>query len=179
MHAKARYMESFGLSSYDADYLTNDKARADYFEAMVKAGAEPKEACNWLMGEFAGKLSENGIEITESPVTPEGLAALLTLIAKGTISGKIAKQVFPEMWETGKAAEEIVKEKGLIQISDTSELEAIVMEVIQANPKSVEDFKAGNKKAVGFFMGQIMKATKGKANPRVVSGMVMKKLQEL
>ena len=176
---KARYMESFGLSSYDADYLTNDKARADYFEAMVKAGAEPKEACNWLMGEFAGKLSENGIEITESPVTPEGLAALLTLIAKGTISGKIAKQVFPEMWETGKAAEEIVKEKGLIQISDTSELEAIVMEVIQANPKSVEDFKAGNKKAVGFFMGQIMKATKGKANPRVVSGMVMKKLQEL
>lgn len=176
---KARYMESFGLSSYDADYLTNDKARADYFEVMVKAGAEPKEACNWLMGEFAGKLSENGIEITESPVTPEGLAALLTLIAKGTISGKIAKQVFPEMWETGKAAEEIVKEKGLIQISDTSELEAIVMEVIQANPKSVEDFKAGNKKAVGFFMGQIMKATKGKANPRVVSGMVMKKLQEL
>ena len=176
---KARYMESYGLDAYNADYLTNDKDRADYFEAMVAAGADPKEAANWLMGDFAKMLAQSGKEMKEAPVSAVFMAELLKLIAKGTISGKIAKQVFPEMWETGKEAEAIVKEKGLVQISDTGALEALADKIIAANPQSVEDFKAGKKKAVGFLMGQIMKETKGQANPQVVNGILTKKLSEL
>lgn len=176
---KARYMESYGLSTYDAAYVTSDKDRADFFEAMVKAGADAKEACNWLMGELAGKLSENGLEIKDSKVTPEAMAELLKLITKGTISGKIAKKIFPEMWETGKSAETIVKEQGLVQISDTGALEAMVDEAIAENPKAVADFKSGNKKAMGAMIGQIMKKSHGKANPRMVSGILIKKLQAL
>lgn len=175
---KERYMESYGLTSYDADYLTNDKARADYFEAMVAAGADPKEAANWLMGDFVKKLSQSGLEMAAAPVTAAALADLLGLIGKGTISGKIAKQVFSDMWETGKDAETIVKEKGLVQISDTGALEELADRIIAANPQSVADFKAGKKKAVGFLMGQIMKETKGKANPHVVNGILTKKLSE-
>ena len=176
---KARYMESYGLSAYDAAYVTSDKDRADFFETMVKAGADAKEACNWLMGELAGKLSENGLEIKDSKVTPEAMAELLKLITKGTISGKIAKKIFPEMWETGKSAETIVKEQGLVQISDTGALEAMVDEAIAENPKAVADFKSGNKKAMGAMIGQIMKKSHGKANPRMVSGILIKKLQAL
>ncbi len=176
---KARYMESYGLSAYDAAYVTSDKDRADFFEAMVKAGADAKEACNWLMGELAGMLSENGLEIKDSKVTPEAMAELLKLITKGTISGKIAKKIFPEMWETGKSAETIVKEQGLVQISDTGALEALVDEAIAENPKAVADFKSGNKKAMGAMIGQIMKKSHGKANPRMVSGILIKKLQAL
>ena len=176
---KARYMESYGLSAYDAAYVTSDKDRADFFEAIVKAGADAKEACNWLMGELAGKLSENGLEIKDSKVTPEAMAELLKLITKGTISGKIAKKIFPEIWETGKSAETIVKEQGLVQISDTGALEAMVDEAIAENPKAVADFKSGNKKAMGAMIGQTMKKSHGKANPRMVSGILIKKLQAL
>lgn len=175
---KARYMESYGLAAYDADYLTNDKDRADYFEAMVAAGAEPKEAANWLMGDFAKLLSRDNLEMKAAPVQAAAMADLLKLIAKGTISGKIAKQVFAEMWTSGKDPETIVKEKGLVQISDTGALEELAAKVIAANPQSVADFKAGKKKAVGFLMGQIMKETKGKANPQVVNGILTKKLSE-
>ena len=175
---KARYMESYGLDGYNADYLTSDKDRADYFEAMVAAGADPKESANWLMGDFAKLLSRDGLEMKAAPVSAEHMAALLGLIAKGTISGKIAKQVFSEMWTSGKDAETIVKEKGLVQISDTGALEALADRIIAANPQSVADFKAGKKKAVGFLMGQIMKETKGKANPQVVNGILTKKLSE-
>lgn len=175
---KARYMESYGLAAYDADYLTNDKDRADYFEAMVAAGAEPKEAANWLMGDFAKLLSRDNLEMKAAPVQAAAMADLLKLIAKGTISGKIAKQVFAEMWSSGKDPETIVKEKGLVQISDTGALEELAAKVIAANPQSVADFKAGKKKAVGFLMGQIMKETKGKANPQVVNGILTKMLSE-
>ena len=175
---KARYMESYGLAAYDADYLTNDKDRADYFEAMVAAGAEPKEAANWLMGDFAKHLSRDNLEMKAAPVQAAAMADLLKLIAKGTISGKIAKQVFAEMWTSGKDPETIVKEKGLVQISDTGALEELAAKVIAANPQSVADFKAGKKKAVGFLMGQIMKETKGKANPQVVNGILTKMLSE-
>ncbi len=176
---KARYMESYGLDAYNADYLTNDKDRADYFEAMVAAGADPKEAANWLMGDFAKQMAQSGLEMKSVPVAAAQMAELLKLIAAGTISGKIAKQVFPEMWETGKAPAVIVEEKGLVQISDTGALEELADKVIAANPQSVEDFKAGKKKAVGFLMGQIMKETKGQANPQVVNGILTKKLSEL
>lgn len=176
---KERYMKEFGLSSEDAVFMTNDKATADYFEAAVDAGADPKACVNWLMGEFASQLSTDGIEITKAPVSAENLAALLKLISKGTISGKIAKKVFATMWKEGGNPEEIVKAQGLVQISDTAELSKLVDEVVGKNPKAVEDFKAGKKKAVGALVGQIMKATKGKANPRVINELLNKKLQSL
>ena len=176
---KERYMKEFGLSSEDAVFMTNDKATADYFEAAVDAGADPKACVNWLMGEFASQLSTDGIEIAKAPVSAENLAALLKLISKGTISGKIAKKVFATMWKEGGNPEEIVKAQGLVQISDTAELSKLVDEVIGKNPKAVEDFKAGKKKAVGALVGQIMKATKGKANPRVINELLNKKLQSL
>lgn len=176
---KERYMREFGLSSEDAVFMTNDKATADYFEAAVDAGADPKACVNWLMGEFASQLSTDGIEIAKAPVSAENLAALLKLISKGTISGKIAKKVFATMWKEGGNPEEIVKAQGLVQISDTAELSKLVDEVVGKNPKAVEDFKAGKKKAVGALVGQIMKATKGKANPRVINELLNKKLQSL
>lgn len=176
---KERYMKEFGLSSEDAVFMTNDKATADYFEVAVDAGADPKACVNWLMGEFASQLSTDGIEIAKAPVSAENLAALLKLISKGTISGKIAKKVFATMWKEGGNPEEIVKAQGLVQISDTAELSKLVDEVVGKNPKAVEDFKAGKKKAVGALVGQIMKATKGKANPRVINELLNKKLQSL
>ena len=176
---KERYMKEFGLSSEDAVFMTNDKATADYFEAAVDAGADPKACVNWLMGEFASQLSTDGIEIAKAPVSAENLAALLKLISKGTISGKIAKKVFATRWKEGGNPEEIVKAQGLVQISDTAELSKLVDEVVGKNPKAVEDFKAGKKKAVGALVGQIMKATKGKANPRVINELLNKKLQSL
>lgn len=176
---KERYMKEFGLSSEDAVFMTNDKDTADYFEAAVAADADPKAAVNWLMGEFASQLSTEGIEIAKAPVSAENLAGLLKLISKGTISGKIAKKVFATMWKEGGNPEEIVKAQGLVQISDTAELSKLVDEVVGKNPKAVEDFKAGKKKAVGALVGQIMKATKGKANPRVINELLNKKLQSL
>ena len=130
-----------------------------------------------MLGEFAKKLNEEGISIAKAPIKPEQLAELLQLIAKNTISGKIAKQVLPEMWTSGKSAQEIVKEKGLVQITDTGALEELVKKVIAANPQSVADYKAGKKKAIGFLVGQIMKETKGRANPGVVNQLLAKNLQ--
>lgn len=176
---KERYMSDYKLSPEDADAITNDKNRADYFEAMVTEGADPKTAVNWIMGELASQLSTDNIEISEAKVKPVHLADLLVLIEKGTISGKIAKKVFAEMWKNGGTPEKIIEEQGLVQISDTGELEGIVMQVIEAHPQAVTDFKAGKKKAIGALVGQIMKMTKGQANPQVVNQLLSQKLSEL
>ena len=176
---RERYIANFGLSSTDAQYMTNDKDTSDYFEKVVAAGADPKASVNWIMGEFASQLSNAGIEIAKAPVTPENLAKLLALIAKGTISGKIAKKVFAEMWKDGADPEEIVKAQGLVQISDTGALKELVVKVIANNPKAVEDFKAGKNKAVGALVGQIMKETKGKANPKVINELLNDELKKL
>ena len=176
---RERYIANFGLSSTDAQYMTNDKDTSDYFEKVVAAGADPKASVNWIMGEFASQLSNAGIEIAKAPVTPENLAKLLALIAKGTISGKIAKKVFAEMWKDGADPEEIVKAQGLVQISDTGALKELVVKVIANNPKAVEDFKAGKKKAVGALVGQSMKETKGKANPKVINELLNDELKKL
>lgn len=176
---RERYIANFGLSSTDAQYMTNDKDTSDYFEKVVAAGADPKASVNWIMGEFASQLSNAGIEIAKAPVTPENLAKLLALIAKGTISGKIAKKVFAEMWKDGADPEEIVKAQGLVQISNTGALKELVVKVIANNPKAVEDFKAGKKKAVGALVGQIMKETKGKANPKVINELLNDELKKL
>ncbi len=173
---KKRIMSAYGLSSYDADFITMSRAMADYFDSMAEGGADPKEAANWLMGDFSMNLNEHSLSIEDAPISPTGMVEMLTKIADGTISGKIAKTVFQEMWDTGKSAAEIIKEKGLEQISDEGELEKIVNDVIAANPQSVEDYNAGKKKALGFLVGQVMKATKGRANPQMVNQMLRENL---
>lgn len=175
---KERYMQVYGLSAYDAQVVTLSRAMAEYFDAMVAAGADPKESVNWLMGDFSMVLNEHGGTPADAPVAPAEFAALLAKIADGTISGKIAKGVLRDMWDSGKSAAEIIAEKGLQQISDTGELEQLVREVVAANPQSVEDFRAGKKKAVGFLVGQLMRATKGRANPQAVNELLLRVLQE-
>ena len=174
---KERLTTQCGLSSYDADVITASRQTAEYFDAVIAAGADAKLAANWIMGDLSKNLNAAGLLITDSPVQAKALAALIDLISKGTISSKIAKTVFEEMWASGDEPEKIVKEKGLVQITDTKAIEAIVDAVIAANPKPVEDYKGGNEKSIGFLVGQVMKQSKGKANPGVVNQLLKEKLQ--
>ena len=173
---RERYMEEFGLSAYDAGILTASRSMAEYFEACLADGADAKGAANWIMGDLAKNLNAEGKTIEESPVEAQRLAQMLKLIEKGTISSKIAKKVFAEMWTSSDAPEKIVEDKGLVQITDTKTIEAIVDAVIAANPKPVADYKSGNKKAVGALVGQVMKQSKGKANPQLVNQLLAEKL---
>jgi aspartyl-tRNA(Asn)/glutamyl-tRNA(Gln) amidotransferase subunit B len=173
-----RYVEDLGLPVYDAKVLTVTKEMADFFEATVGAGADAKMASNWIMGEVSGYLNSESKELDQVALTPEGLASMIKLIENGTISSKIAKTVFKELIENGGDAEQIVKDKGLVQISDEGTLLKIISEVLDANPKSVEDFKDGKNKAVGFLVGQLMKATKGQANPQIVNKLLQQELSK-
>ncbi|WP_409291257.1 Asp-tRNA(Asn)/Glu-tRNA(Gln) amidotransferase subunit GatB [Peribacillus sp. SCS-37] len=175
---KKRYTEEYNLPAYDAAVLTVTKETADFFEASIAAGADAKQASNWIMGELSAYLNAEGIELHDTELTPESLAGLIKLIGDGTISTKIAKQVFKEMVEKGGSAEAIVKEKGLVQISDEGTLRTIINEALDNNPQSIEDFKGGKQKAVGFLVGQIMKATKGQANPPLVNKLLMEEIQK-
>jgi aspartyl-tRNA(Asn)/glutamyl-tRNA(Gln) amidotransferase subunit B len=173
----ARYQAELGLSLYDAEVLTASRQLADYYEEILAAGAQPKIAANWVMGEVTRGLNDSGLDISTCPVSPQMLAELLALIDKGTISGKIAKTVFDEMWQSGKSPEEIVAEKGLVQVSDTGEIEKIIAEIMAANMGQVEEFRGGKEKVFGFFVGQVMRASKGKANPAVVNDLLLQKLK--
>ncbi|WP_077210719.1 Asp-tRNA(Asn)/Glu-tRNA(Gln) amidotransferase subunit GatB [Bacillus dakarensis] len=175
---KQRYVEELGLPAYDAAVLTITKEMSDFFEATVAAGAEAKQASNWLMGEVSGYLNAEQKELEEVALTPEGLAGMIKLIENGTISSKIAKTVFKELIENGGDAEQIVKDKGLVQISDEGALLEIVTEVLDNNPQSIEDFKNGKNKAIGFLVGQLMKATKGQANPQIVNKLLQQEIQK-
>lgn len=175
---KKRYIEELGLPEYDAAVLTVTKEMSDFFEATVDAGADAKQASNWMMGEVSGYLNAEQKELADVALTPAGLAGMIKLIEDGTISSKIAKTVFKELIENGGNPEQIVKDKGLVQISDEGALLKVVTEVIDQNPQSVEDFKAGKKKASGFLVGQIMKATKGQANPQIVNKLLQQELQK-
>ncbi|MBY0122216.1 Asp-tRNA(Asn)/Glu-tRNA(Gln) amidotransferase subunit GatB [Bacillus sp. S/N-304-OC-R1] len=175
---KKRYVEELGLPVYDAAVLTVVKETADFFEATVNAGAEPKQASNWIMGDVSAYLKEEKKELAETALTPEGLAGMIKLIENGTISSKIAKTVFKELIENGGDAEQIVKAKGLVQISDEGALLKIITEVLDNNPKIIDDYKNGKEKAVGFFVGQIMKATKGQANPPLVNKLLLEELKK-
>ena len=174
---RARYEKDYGLSDYDAGIITSTRAMAEYYDAVVAAGADPKLAANWIMGDFAKQLNEESLDITQSPVDAQRLGAMIKLIMANTISGKIAKKVFKEMWTSSDGPEKIVKDKGLVQITDVSAIEGVVDEVIAKNPKAVEEYKGGKKKAIGALVGQVMKATKGKANPQMVNQLLAKKLQ--
>lgn len=174
---RKRYISEWGLSEYDAEVITASKAMADFFEATLEEYHDAKAVANSLMGEILKHLNAQGIEIHETKLTPLHLAELLKLQAEGTISGKIAKTVFEEMFVSGKKPAEIVKEQGLVQISDEDAIAAIVAQVIADNPKSVEDFKAGTEKAIGFLVGQVMKISKGRANPEMANRLLREKLQ--
>ncbi len=171
-----RLEDAYGLSSYDAGIITASRQMAEYFDAVIADGADAKLAANWMMGDLAKNLNAEGKTIEESPVDAKRLGQMIALISKGTISSKIAKKVFTEMWTSPDAPEKIVKDKGLVQITDTKAIEAIVDAVIAANPKPVEDYKAGNTKAIGALVGQVMKQSKGKANPGMVNQLLAAKL---
>ncbi len=175
---KKRYVEELGLPAYDAMVLTLTKEMSDFFQETVEAGADPKQASNWLMGEVSAYLNAQQKELDEIALTPKGLAGMIELIEKGTISSKIAKKVFKELVENGGDPEQIVKDKGLVQISDEGALLKIVTETLDANPQSIEDYKNGKDRAIGFLVGQIMKATKGQANPPLVNKLLLQEINK-
>lgn len=173
---KERYVRELGLSPYDAEVLTTTKEMADYFEECLKSYPNAKIIGNWVMGELSRLLNAGNMEISLCNITPGQLADMLKLMDKGTISGKIAKTVFEEMFDSGKDPEQIVKEKGLMQISDEGAIASEVDRVLADNPKVVEDYRAGKEKALGFLVGQVMKATRGKANPDLVNKLLRDKM---
>jgi aspartyl-tRNA(Asn)/glutamyl-tRNA(Gln) amidotransferase subunit B len=173
---RTRFIESYGLREYDAQVLTSTRAASDYFEKVASVSGDPRAAANWVMGDLAGLLKEAGKEIDESPVSAENLGALVGLIAQGKISGKLAKEIFPKMFSTGDAAQTIMDREGLAQISDEGALGRIIDEVIAANPKQVEQYRGGKSTVIGFLVGQVMKASRGQADPAAVNRMLKEKL---
>ena len=173
---KERFVKDYDLPRYDAEVLTAARELADYFEDCARNVKNPKLVSNWVMGTLLGLLNSEGKTIDQSPVSSAQLAELITLIETDVISGKIAKTVFDEMVASGKAPKVIVEEKGLVQVTDASAIESVVNQVISANPSEVEKFKAGNAKLMGFFVGQVMRETKGKANPQMVNQLLKEKL---
>ena len=173
---KIRFIDDFGLSEYDAENLTAQKDIADYFESMIAQGADIKLSANWVMGDLSASLNKNQIEIQDSPISAIELYELITKISDNTISGKIAKDVFKSMWEGKGSVEEIIENQGLKQMTDIDALEGIIDEVVNNNTLQVQQFKDGNSKLLGFFVGQVMKATNGKANPKQVNKILNDKL---
>jgi aspartyl-tRNA(Asn)/glutamyl-tRNA(Gln) amidotransferase subunit B len=174
----ARYQDELGLPAYNAGVLAAERPVAEYFEALVALHNNPKICSNWVMGDVLGALKEKGLKIDACPVSPKLLAGILKRIDDNTISGKIAKTVFEEVWQTGKSADQVIEDKGLKQVTDTGAIEAIVAEVIAANPDQVAEYRGGKEKLMGFFVGQVMKASKGKANPGMANQLLKKKLAE-
>ena len=166
---KARFIDNFGLSEYDAENLTSQKAMADYYEIIIDKGADVKLTANWVMGELSASLNKNQIDIKDSPISAPELFNLISRITDNTISGKIAKDVFRLMWDEKRSVDEIIKDQGLEQMTDVGALESVIDEIIAKNLNQVEQFKNGNTKLLGFFVGQVMKATQGKANPKQVN----------
>jgi aspartyl-tRNA(Asn)/glutamyl-tRNA(Gln) amidotransferase subunit B len=174
---KKRFIEKFGLSPYDASVLVSEKERAEYFETVAK-GRDAKLAANWVLTELLGALNRAEKDLKGSPIKAEQLGGLIALISDNTISGRIAKEVFAEMFGTGKHPADIVKDRGLQQVTDTGAIEKIVSEVVKENPDKVAEYKSGKDKLFGFFVGQIMKKSGGKANPGMVNDLLKKKLEE-
>jgi aspartyl-tRNA(Asn)/glutamyl-tRNA(Gln) amidotransferase subunit B len=173
---RTRFIESYGLRPYDAEVLTATRAMSEYFERAGKASGDPRSTANWVMGDLAGLLKADGREITESPVSPENLGRLVSLIAQGKINGKLAKEIFPKMFETCQAPETIMEREGLSQISDEGALGKIIDEVVAANPKQVEQYRSGKTAVLGFLVGQVMKASRGQADPAAVNKLLREKL---
>jgi len=171
-----RFVSEFGLSEYDAGVLTASKPVADYFEACVMLFNQPKTVSNWVMGELTRELNSSGTDASASPISPERLVSLLQLVEQGTISLKVAREIFPEVYSSGKTPEQIVQEKGLIQVSDEGALDQIIGDVLSKNPTQVAQFKEGKQQVLGFLVGQVMKTSGGKANPGKVNELLKKRL---
>jgi aspartyl-tRNA(Asn)/glutamyl-tRNA(Gln) amidotransferase subunit B len=175
---RARFVRTYGVTPYDAEVLTSTQERADYFEAVAKAGASGKNAANWMQTELLRRLNDSGKEIEASPLSPAALAELLKLVESGQITATIGKKVFATMFETGRPAAEIIAAEGLRQISDTSAIEQAARDVVEKNPDNVAKFRSGNEGVFKFFVGQVMRATRGRANPQAVNEIVRKLLAE-
>jgi aspartyl-tRNA(Asn)/glutamyl-tRNA(Gln) amidotransferase subunit B len=174
-----RFVSAYSLSEYDAGVLAMTRALADYFDETARLSGQPKAAANWIMGDLLRFFKDNNVDLKDlslSPVSPKMLADMIQLVEKGTISGKIAKTVMEDMYTTGKAPDVIVAEKGLLQISDTSEIEKIVDSVVEKSADAVAKYRAGNQGSLGFLVGQVMKATQGRANPKTVNELLLKRL---
>jgi aspartyl-tRNA(Asn)/glutamyl-tRNA(Gln) amidotransferase subunit B len=171
-----RFVTEYGLPEYDAGVLTASKALADYFEACVGLYDRPKTVSNWVMGELLRELNNAGADVTASPVGPERLVSLLRLVDDGTISLKVARDIFPELYASGKEPEQIVKEKGLTQVSDEGALLAMIDAILEQHPAQVAQYRSGKEQVLGFFVGQVMKASGGKANPGKVNELLKRKL---
>jgi len=174
---RERFVREYQIPEYDAEILTSTKAMANYYEECIRLFPEPKTVSNWMMGELLRELKRDEREINQCPVTPGHLAEMLEMIQEGTISGKIAKDVFEEMYRTGERPAKIVKEKGWTQILDEAEIERAIQRVMETNPNLVKDYQKGKGKLFGFFVGEVMKETKGKANPKLVNELLKKKLK--
>jgi aspartyl-tRNA(Asn)/glutamyl-tRNA(Gln) amidotransferase subunit B len=174
-----RFISEHGLPEYDALVLTAEKELSEYFEAVAKTSKNSKASSNWVMTELLRELNQAEKSIAQSPIKPQQLGQMISMIDKGTISGKIAKTVFAEMWATGKEPEQIVKDKGLVQISDSGAIEKIIDEVLAANASQVADYRGGRTKLFGFFVGAVMKASKGQANPDLVNQLLIDKLNKV
>jgi aspartyl-tRNA(Asn)/glutamyl-tRNA(Gln) amidotransferase subunit B len=172
-----RFMEKYGLSFSDATQLNSDRALADYYEAVAWESGNPRAASNWIRSELLRQLETAGKLAADSPVSPQALAVLIRMVEDGKINGNQAKEVLAEMFASGRRAEEIIEEKGFVQVSDVSEIEGIVDEVLAANSKQLEQYRAGKEALFGFFVGQVMKASKGKANPKVANDVLARKLK--
>jgi aspartyl-tRNA(Asn)/glutamyl-tRNA(Gln) amidotransferase subunit B len=172
-----RFQKAYGLPVYDSEVLTTERELAEYFEGVVKECSNPKAASNWVMTELLRELNEAKLSISQSPIASTSLGKLITLIDNGTISGKIAKTVFLEMWKSPGDPEAIVKEKGLVQITDPKAIESVIEELIQKNPGPVSEYRSGKTKLFGFFVGQAMKATQGQANPELLNKILTEKLK--
>ncbi|MEW6609025.1 MAG: Asp-tRNA(Asn)/Glu-tRNA(Gln) amidotransferase subunit GatB, partial [bacterium] len=175
---KKRFIEEYGLPVYDSEVLTATKQLAEFFKNTTKLYPKPKIVSNWIMTEVLGFLGESNLTITQTRLTPTHLAKMLELIDNGTISGKIGKEVLAEIFKTGKLPDEIIREKELVQISDSDEMAKVIEQVITANPKAVEEYKSGKKEVLGFLVGQVMKLTRGKANPKITNELLQKVLRE-
>ncbi len=174
---RERLQKDYGLSEYDANVLTSNKALGDYFEAALeRTKASPKITANWVMGELSALLNKHNLSIETSPISALALGELLSHLADNTISGKIAKTVFEKMWETGESASVIIEREGLVQENDSATLEKVIDEIIHANPAQVAEYRSGKERVFGYFVGQVMKQTGGKANPAQVNGLLKKKL---
>jgi aspartyl-tRNA(Asn)/glutamyl-tRNA(Gln) amidotransferase subunit B len=175
---RERFIRQYGIPEYDAAILTSSRSLANYYEECVRLFGEAKMVSNWIMGDLLRELKKDDREIEECPVPPKHLASMLKMIKDGVISGKIAKTVFEEMYRSGRGPEKIVHEKGLIQLTDVDEIQRIIRGVLEENPKLVEDYQKGKEQVLGFFVGQVMKATRGKANPKLVNELLRKSLSK-
>jgi aspartyl-tRNA(Asn)/glutamyl-tRNA(Gln) amidotransferase subunit B len=171
-----RFVAEYALPAYDANLLTQNRELADYYEATARSSGNAKAASNWIMGELLRTMKERGVTIEHVPLTPDALAGLIRLVDQGTISNTVAKEVFAKMYETGRAADEIVQSEGLAQIGDEDALAGIVRDAIRANPDAVAQLRKGRNNAFGFLVGHVMKASKGKANPKIVNALLKREL---